>query len=377
MGNERKVERLKKISLLIKPSSGACNQACSYCFYHALTDCREQKDHGPMSLETLEQVVIRAFETGAGCVQFVFQGGEPSLRGLDFFMEFERQVVKHNTKKAMVQRCFQTNGTLLDESWCMFFREHGYLVGISLDGPRDIHDRFRKDNAGNGTHHLVMQAIAMLEHHGVEVNVLCVVTGESARQGKLIYGFFREQGILNIQFIHCLDKPGQLPGEEQWQLPWRRYHKFLKDVFDEWYRDWIRDDACFIRLFDNYLMLLQGMEPEACGMLGCCSCQFVVESDGSVYPCDFYALDEWKAGNVNKDSLMEMAESPAVMKFIGESLVENPKCLHCKWRSLCWNGCKRDREGNANRYCEATYNFLEYAGERLDYLAGMLSQTKG
>jgi len=360
---------MNSVNMLIKPASGNCNMRCKYCFYHSLSDIREQKDYGIMSYETLEQLVKRAFEGTTKSITFAFQGGEPTLCGLDFYYKFEDFVKKYNTQSIEVNRAFQTNGYIIDENWCKYFKKYKYLVGLSLDGPKEINDLNRIDINKDGTYQKIMNAKKLFDEYLVEYNVLCVVNREVARYAKKVYQFFKDNNIRHIQYINCLDELGKKQGTNKYSLTWQRYLKFLKDTFDMWYEDIMNDDIYVIRQFDNYIAMILGYPPESCNMNGYCSCQFVVEADGSVYPCDFYVIDEYRIGNVYDNSLKEMFESDTTKRFISESIIENPKCKRCKWYNICRNGCRRERQDNLNEFCDAYYNFFNYAYERMEQIA--------
>ncbi|MBN2853042.1 MAG: anaerobic sulfatase maturase [Clostridia bacterium] len=360
---------MNHINLLIKPASGNCNMRCDYCFYHSLTEQRAQRDYGLMALETLEILVKKAFTEATESITFAFQGGEPTLCGLGFYMEFEKYVHRYNADGIKVNRAFQTNGLVIDESWCEYFKKYNYLVGLSMDGPDFLNNLYRKDTTGQHVFDRVMMTKSLFDVHEVPYNVLCVVTGELARYGKKVYQFFKNHQIRYIQFINCLDDLHQRQGTNEYSLTWKRYLKFQKDIFDIWYEDIMKGDIVSIRYFDNYVAMIAGHPPESCNMNGFCSCQFVIEADGSVYPCDFYVTDDYRIGTIHENSLREMAESEKTTEFIQESLVVNKKCRHCKWYPLCRNGCKRERFDNLNEFCEANYNFFNYSYDRMVEIA--------
>jgi len=365
---------MKNINMLIKPASGSCNMRCNYCFYHSLTNIREHKDYGIMSKETLEKLVFRAFEGDNQEITFAFQGGEPTLCGIEFYYQFEKYVLKYNKKNIKVNRAFQTNGILIDDKWCEYFNKYNYLLGLSLDGPKEINDLNRIDIKGNGTYKTIIKTKQLFEKYKVEYNILCVVNREVARHGKKVYQFFKDNNIRYIQFINCLDDLNSYQGTNKYSLTWERYLKFLKDTFDVWYEDVIKGDVYSIRQFDNYISMILGYAPESCNMNGFCSCQYVIEADGSVYPCDFYVIDQYKIGNVYENNLKEMFESNVTKQFISQSMVENVKCARCKWYKLCRNGCYRERKENLNEFCDAYYNFFNYAYERMVQIAKRYSK---
>lgn len=360
------------LSLLIKPVSGSCNMRCRYCFYLDETENRSAACTGRMTDPVVRSLVDKALRYADGDCTLAFQGGEPTLAGLDFYRRLAACVEEHpNPKGVRVHYAIQTNGYALDEGWAEWFAAHQVLVGISLDGPKEIHDRCRLDRAGKGTFHRVIASIRLLEKHHVEFNILTVVSGANARRGQQVYEFFKKQGFRYQQYIECLDPIGQPRGGLEYSLTPERYETFLKAVFDAWYRDMKAGRYVYNRYFENLMMILAGQRPESCSLQGFCSPQWVIEADGSVYPCDFYALDQWYLGSILTDSFETMEEARQASGFIALSKALPADCRACRWLPLCRNGCRRNREPlspdrpGKNYFCSAYRNFLEYACPRL------------
>ena len=332
------------LSLLIKPASSLCNLDCRYCFYHDVAENRATASHGILSDAVLETMIRKALEFADGDCTFAFQGGEPTVAGLPFFERVVALQQQYNTKKVRIHNAIQTNGIAIDAKWAQFLAKNRFLTGVSLDGPRDIHDANRVDARERGSFDRVMVAIEHLKKAGAEFNILSVVTGWSARHAAKIYRFFKQEGFAYLQFIPCLDPFGELPFSRTHSLTPERYASFLISLFDLWKEDALRKTPVSIRWFDNLAGMLLGAPPEACGMSGRCTCQFVVEADGGVYPCDFYVLDEWKIGSILTDGFVAMRESEPARRFIDMSLPEDPACSLCEWRNLCRGGCRRYRE---------------------------------
>lgn len=372
------------LSLLIKPASGSCNMRCEYCFYIDETENRMVASRGRMSRETMRTIVDKAFLYADGDCTFSFQGGEPTLAGLAFFTDLTDYVAQHpNPKGIRVHYSIQTNGYALSEEWAKWFAEHKVLVGISLDGPREIHDRYRLDRNGNGTFQRVMASIRLLEKYAVDYNILTVVSGANARRGQQLYQFFKKQGFRYQQYIECLEPIGAPPGGQEYSLTPERYEVFLKTVFDAWYQDMKAGRYVYNRYFENLMMILTGQAPESCSLRGRCAPQWVIEADGSVYPCDFYALDQWRLGTVLENSFEEMEEARRASGFVEWSRRLPEECRQCRWLLLCRNGCRRNREPvtadytGKNVFCPAYRNFLEYAYPRLMEICRMLVQQAG
>ena len=256
-------------------------------------------------------------------------------------------------------------------------------MGVSLDGPKEIHDRYRLDRNGKGTFQRVMNSIRLLEKHGVDYNILTVVSAANARRGQQLYQFFKKQDFRYQQYIECLEPIGESPGGQEYSLTPERYEIFLKAVFDAWYQDMKAGRYVYNRYFENLMMILTGQQPESCSLHGACAPQWVIEADGSVYPCDFYALDEWRLGSILENSFEEMEEVRRASGFVEWSRRLPEECRACRWLPLCRGGCRRNREPvtadqtGKNIFCESYRNFLVYAYPRLTEICRMLMRRAG
>ena len=363
------------LSLMIKPASGRCNLRCRYCFYADETASREVPDYGMMSEEMLEKVLQKALSEAEGSLTVAFQGGEPTLRGLPFFERAAAILQEHARPGLKSSLALQTNGTLLDDSWCRFFKENQVLVGLSIDGTAGIHNRNRVDAKGEATLDTVLAAASLLKKHRVDFNTLTVVTDDTARRIDIIYAFFRKQGLLWQQYIPCLDGLGEAEG----YLTAEGYSRFLCRLFDLWEADVQAGRHIYIRQFENYLGMLMGRPPEACGMMGHCTQQWLIEADGSTYPCDFYALDDYYLGNFATDSLAKMDERRDALRFIEDSKEKDEACRLCRYHPICLGGCRRDRDPGdgqlqRTRFCEGYQMFFDYALGRMQRMAAQLMQ---
>ena len=375
---------MKHNTFLVKPASSLCNLRCRYCFYADELDNREIRSYGKMSVDTMHTIVEKAMEYGDYECTIAFQGGEPTLAGLDFYRDLVAYVTAHeNPKKLKIHYALQTNGYLINEEWAAFLGENHFLVGVSLDGLKEIHDRYRLDAAGKGTYQRVISAIRLLEKHQVEYNILTVVTAATARNGQKIYNYFKKNHFGYQQYIECLDPIGEEPGQHEYSLTPEKYGEFLKSMFDAWYLDMRSGTYVYNRYFENLMMIMAGQQPESCNMRGVCGKQWVFEADGSVYPCDFYALDQWRLGNIQENSFEEMDEKRDELGFIQWSMRQQEDCQKCRWFGLCRNGCRRNREPvtaestNRNYFCKSYQMFFEYAYPRLEeiyqlYMAGRI-----
>ncbi len=353
----RKEMTMPPLSVLIKPASSACGMGCAYCFYKDIAANRAHPFMGMLSEELLEKTIQSAFGYAEGSCTFVFQGGEPTLAGLDFFKTAVSLEKKYAKSGVEVNNCLQTNGLLIDAPFAEFLRENNFLTGLSLDGPADIHNQNRLTDNGKDTFNRVMQTAQLLKKHGAAFNVLSVVTGQSARYAEKIYRFFAKQGFTFLQFIPCIPP---LNNDSPLTLTPEKYGEFLIKIFDLWYADLERGHYVSIRHLDNWFSVLLGGQPESCGMTGRCSMQFVVEGDGGVYPCDFYVLDEWRLGTIGKESFFEIQNSPAAARFIEKSLPVPEDCRACRLFAVCRNGCRRERGADGKyRYCASVKAFFD------------------
>lgn len=346
---------------------------CAYCFYRDVADHREHAVRAPMDLSTARAIVDRAFGLGPDAhVSFAFQGGEPTLAGLEFFRSFVAYA-RERRESQQVSYALQTNGLTITRDWADFFRENGFLVGVSVDAYRELHDSLRNDASLGPTHARVMSSIRTLREAGVEFNVLTVLSAQLARHPQKVFRFLRREGIDYVQFIPCLEG---LEGEGAgYALNPRAFYSFYRTFFDLWLADARSGRLLSVGLFDNVMQLSLGQYPQACGMLGRCAPQFVVESNGDVYPCDFFALDEYRCGNVREDSLEAMATCEAMRRFLAEPRRECSDCADCPFEGMCHRNCKRL---NAAYYDEGYCGyraFLEHAYAPLSQVARALARN--
>lgn len=370
------------ISVLMKPSSGMCNMTCDYCFYCDEAQKRKQESYGFMTEETLKNIIRKTMLRAEGNITYAYQGGEPTLRGLDFFKKAILLQKQYNKNGIMVNNALQTNGYCLDDEWCRFFSDNHFLIGVSVDGIKEIHDTYRHDKAGNGTYERVMHSIDLLDKYGVEYNILTVVNGPVAKNVAEIYDFYRKKGWRFQQYIACLDPLDEEKGRTGYALNPMQYGQFLTELFDMWYADWKQGKQPYIRQFENYIGIIAGYMPEACDQRGVCGMQHVIEADGSVYPCDFYMLDEFRLGNLNEVRLDEIEKRRAEIGFIEESRKQSSQCRTCKYFWICRGGCKRNRDFDKdndtyhNYFCEGYKMFFDSCLQRMQEIAGSIGKIK-
>ncbi|MGE5568912.1 MAG: anaerobic sulfatase maturase [Rhodospirillales bacterium] len=339
-------------SLLIKPVSAVCNLDCQYCFYlDREADPYKSLPARKMSDETLERLVDTFLFYSYPNSVLAFQGGEPMLAGLPFFQKLVEFEKRYGRDGQNVSNALQTNGILIDNAWCELFREFRFLLGVSIDGPEEVHDAHRVNKAGHGTWRQVMRAIETLQKNKVEFNVLCVLSRANVEKPKELYRFFRGLGIDYVQYIPLseFDSEGNL-------LPFtitpEQYGRFLTETFDLWWPDRRR---MRIRFFDNLAEALAGQKPGSCTLHETCDSYCVVEYNGDVYPCDFFVEKDWKLGNVVVDSWPEIARRQRRYSFAAKKTLGHPECQVCEYQPVCKRGCPKFRQGRYGRFEDLDY----------------------
>lgn len=370
---------MKSLSLLIKPASSACNLKCKYCFYHDVVNNRTIKNYGMMTYETIDIIIKKSLEINPSQITFAFQGGEPTLIGLDFYQHLVEEVKNQNTKNIPINYAIQTNGTLINDEFAKFLGENNFLVGISIDGTKITHDYNRIDANNKGTFNTCMKTINLLNNYDVAYNILSVVTKSFAKHITQVYNVYKKNKFKYLQFIPCIDDFGTNT-QKAYSLKPKEYGTFLCELFDLWYQDYVLGNFISIRYYDNLIQMLLGYPPESCDMNGFCSVAPVFESDGSAYPCDFYVLDEWKLGNIHTSSFEELIMSDNAKKFIVSSRSIAEECKKCEYNFICRTGCRRhkqmvDDKLDKNYYCESYKMFFDYSIERLKKIAINISKT--
>ena len=319
----------------------------------------------------LETLTRKALTTGARPFSFIWQGGEPTLMGTPFYRE-ALALQKKYAPDGNVENALQTNGLLIDDEWAAFLAESSFLVGISLDGPEDVHDAHRVTSGGRGTWNTVRQAARRLHGAGAMVNGLCCVSRASEGRAADIYRYFKAEGFRYLQCIPVWEvdaKGAPLP----FSVSPEGYGEFLVELFDVWNADKVRDRVS-IRLFDSLAAVLAGGPPPECGLLRSCGVYLTVEHEGSVYPCDFFVHKAHHLGNVLDHALPQMLNSPKQRRF-GQAKSRTPdQCRNCEWITLCRSGCLKFRafpqgtNGNNSApeyvFCRSMVRFFNHAVPR-------------
>ncbi|MGI6537143.1 MAG: anaerobic sulfatase maturase [Caldicoprobacterales bacterium] len=334
----------KPFTLLIKPTSADCNLRCTYCFYLCKSGLYPESRLHRMSEEVLESMISGYLSTEQPVYSFGWQGGEPTLMGLDFYKKAVELQEKYGKGKA-ISNSLQSNGILIDDEFAKFLAEYNFLVGISLDGPADIHNRYRNHADGSDTHHKVLNAIESLRRNKTEFNILTLVNKANVNRGREVYQYLLNEGFLFHQYIPCVefDEKGNLlpfaiTGEE-----WGR---FLCDVYDEWYKN--DTTRVSVRLFDAVLNHMIYGAYTVCHMGGNCCQYFVVEHNGDIYPCDFYVEKELKLGSLLENSWSEMQNSDKYHSFGRGKADWNKNCTSCEYLTYCSGDCMKHRAYSGN-----------------------------
>lgn len=359
---------MKRLSFLIKPASSLCNLQCKYCFYNDVSEHRMIKSSGIMKEDIMKTLIDKSLEAldHDGQVTYAFQGGEPTVAGLNFFKAFVAYVQAKVKPDQKIQYALQTNGYIIDEEWADFFHEHHFLIGVSWDGYKENHDFFRLSANDAGTFKRVLNTVEILKNKKVEFNILTVLSKQLAKHPEKLYKFYQKHDIDYIQLIPCL--AGFDEAEARFALTPELFSSFYKRFFALWANEWQNGHYRSIGLFDNLLLMLRDMAPITCGLLGYCSLQLVVESDGSVYPCDFYVLDEYKGGNIVDDELSEIMNSTRMLAFLQEPRKLTATCHNCRFLRICHGNCKRMHDVYVHdNYC-GYQDFLSYALPKLQII---------
>ena len=335
---------MKPFSLLIKPASADCNLRCDYCFY--IDHLEKVRKNPRMSNEVLEKIISSYMQTNQeNNYAFGWQGGEPLMMGLEFFQTAVELQKEYAPPGATLSNGLQTNGTLITENFARFFNKYKFLLGVSLDGPPNLHDIYRKTIGQKLTHSSVMRGIQHLKQNQVEFNILILVNNENVSKTREIYNYLVENGFYYHQYIPCVEfdekdqlKPFSITGVE--------WGTFLCDLFEQWQKE--DKNRVSIRLFDSILEYLIYGRYNVCHMGNDCRQYFVVEYDGSVYPCDFFVRDKLVLGNILVDSWEKMSESPIYRKFGLKKSLWNSLCYQCHFNDLCHGDCQKFRIGSPN-----------------------------
>ncbi len=392
--------------LLSKPSGSTCNINCTYCFFLS-KEALYPNDKSRMSDATLEEYIRQLLESHISPeVTIAWQGGEPTLMRLDFFKRSVEIANKYKKPGQTVLHTFQTNGILLDDEWCAFFKEHNFLVGLSVDGPREIHDAYRVDRGAKGTFDRVMNGWAMLRKHEVDFNILCTVHAANEKHGREVYRFFRDELHAQwIQFIPIVERASKETIEianQGWaeqagrnrllytqtgtlvterSVGGRQYGQFMIDVFEEWVRHDV--GTVFVQLFDVTLEAYTGSHL-LCIHAPTCGGAPVLEHNGDLFSCDHYVEPDYKLGNIHDTHMLEMVASAEQIKFGNDKRdTLTAQCKRCEVLPLCNGGCPKDRfslstdgEPGQNYLCRGLELFFKHTQPAMRTMIMLLQRNQ-
>ena len=395
-GDALKSSRRTAFSSMIKPIGSLCNLDCSYCYYLDKAELYGRRQP-KMNYELLEEFIRQYIEANdIPVVTFGWHGGEPLLAGLDYYRKAVEFQQKYKGDKK-IDNNIQTNGTLLNREWCEFFRENNFLVGVSIDGPKDIHDAYRLDKGGKPTFDKIVENIEMMSLYGVEYNTLSTVNKKCEGRGAEVYRFMKSIGSHYMQFLpvveHIVDVPGSNrpvivppghPGSRlaEWSVSPEGFGRFMCDVFDEW----VMSDVgqYYVQLFDVALAQWHGVPPSLCSFAETCGDALVVEHNGDVYSCDHYVYPEYKLGNIMQDDMLGMVRSKKQFKFGIDKRNSLPaECLKCKWYFACRGECPKHRfdiaangEKNLNTLCRGYKLFFSHVDPYMKFMSDCLKRQQ-
>jgi uncharacterized protein len=392
--------------LLSKPSGSTCNIDCTYCFFLS-KEALYPNEKSRMSQATLEAYIKQLLESHrTPDVTVAWQGGEPTLMKLEFFKRSIELVEKYRRPGQNVQHTFQTNGILLNDEWCAFFKEHNFLVGLSVDGPRELHDTYRKNRAQKGTFDKVMQGWRYLRKHEVDFNILCTVNAANEHHGREVYRFFRDELHATwMQFIPIIERASEetletanqgwsdQPGRKrvlytqtgnlvtERSVGGKQYGQFLIDIFEEW----VRHDVgkVYVQMFDVTLEAFFGRHM-LCIHAPTCGYGPALEYNGDLYSCDHFVEPDYLLGNIHETPMLELIASTAQRKFGQDKQNSLTKqCQECKVRHLCNGGCPKDRfatsqdgEAGQNYLCPGLELFYMHSGPAFHVMAQLIRQRR-
>ncbi|MRR59002.1 MAG: anaerobic sulfatase maturase [Deltaproteobacteria bacterium] len=400
---------VRRVHVMVKPTGALCNLDCTYCYYLSKQELLGKPASWRISDQLLEEFIRQYFDSqNCKVVVFSWQGGEPTLLGLEFFRKVVELEKKYCPPHVRCENDLQTNGTLLDDAWCEFLYENNFLVGLSIDGPKHLHDAYRKDAAGQGSFDRVFQAAKLLRKHKVNFAALCCVNSVTAKHPLVIYRFLRDQvGAQRIQFIPVvepvsfrqvapqrwderlmpvLDSPRAMPGSEgtvvtEWSVVPDDWGDFLCRVFDEWYRKDL--GRIYVNYFESAVETWMGHASPLCTLSHLCGKGLALERDGSVYACDHYVYPEYRTGNIQERPLADMAFSAQQEKFGRMKEGSLPEyCRACEYQFSCFGECPKNRfirspdgEAGLNYLCSGWKKFFSHIDQPMQRIVRGLGHT--
>ncbi len=370
----------REFQIFTKPIGAICNLDCHYCYYLKKEDLYPKGQSFRMTDNVLEEYIVQHIKASPSpVISFSWHGGEPTILGIDYFRKIISLQRKHQLRDRRIANGIQTNGTLLDDEWCRFFAQEGFSVGLSMDGPRELHDAYRVNKGQKPTHKQVMHAFKLLKQHGVQCDTLCVVHNQNVRYPTAVYRFFKEIGVQHLQFLPFVERSQDAEGGvTAHSVPPEAYGSFLCTVFDEW----VRHDVgrVTVQIFDEAARPALSLDHSLCIFRETCGDIPVVEHNGDFYSCDHFVDREYYVGNINETPLVEMLESPMQREFGQKKWDALPRyCRECEVLSVCNGGCPKNRftrtpngEEGLNYLCAGYKHFFNHCRPTMEKLASLL-----
>lgn len=365
---------------MLKPIGSVCNLRCAYCYYLEKKDLYAEVKNHTLSIELLEKFIEQYINSQTMQeVLFTWHGGETLMRSISFY----RKAIDLQKKYAggrIISNSIQTNGTLLTDEWCKFFKENNFLVGISIDGPQHCHDRYRKTKEGKPSFFQVMKGLNLLKKYEVEFNIMGVVNDYNVDYPLEFYNFFKELDCHYIQFSPIVERIHGKPAP--CNVPSNKWGNFLIAIFNEW----VKQDVgrYFVQYFDSTLANWAGVNPGLCTLAKTCGHTGVIEFNGDVYACDHFVYPEYKLGNINYKTLIEMMYSQKQQSFGQDKYDKLPsQCKQCNYLFACYGECPKNRiiktkEGDSglNYLCKGYYKFFEHVAPYMDFMKNELAHNR-
>jgi len=368
---------MQPFTLLIKPSGSDCNVDCKYCFYkHRAPEVGRGKQR--MSDEVLERLIKDYMQLHFSLAGFAWQGGEPTLMGLDFYKKTVELQKKYGSPGQEVGNSLQTNAILLNDEWCRFLHDSKFLVGISIDGPKELHDYYRLDHSGSGTFDKVTRAIQTCKKYKVEFNTLTLLNNKNAEHPDQLFDFFIENGVKFLQFIPCVEIDPATGEIADFSITPQQYGEFQCRIFDRWYDHGPQNLS--IRDFDSILSYCVHGKHTICTFDKQCSQYIVIEHTGDAFTCDFFVEPKWRLGNIFETPIEKLAAGSKKRAFGRAKQNLCNKCLVCRHLAVCRGGCMKDRVpfdkdsfSRESYFCESYKRFFDYAMPRFMQIAAEIS----
>lgn len=370
----------KPLYVMLKPIGAVCNMRCAYCYYLEKKELYPQSRKFLMDDSLLEEFIRQYIQSQTMPeILFTWHGGETLLRSINFYKKALELQRKYGRGRP-IQNTLQTNGTLINDEWCRFFKENNFLIGISVDGMQPHHDKYRRMLDGSPSFDQVMRGVELLKKHGVEFNIMGVVNDYNADYPLEFYNFFKAIDCHYIQFAPIVESEnGKL-------FPWcvtpEKWGNFLIAIFDEWVKKDVGN--YFVQYFDNALAGWMGVEPGTCIFAQTCGHAGVMEFNGDVYSCDHFVFPEYKLGNIRSKTLTEMMYSKKQQQFGEDKFNKLPsQCKQCKHLKVCYGECPKNRiistesgEPGLNYLCKGYYKFFDHVAPYMEFMKNELNNKR-